>query len=384
MKTFVERYTWDEFQLIEDIRQVLRTIRNSRFAGNYQPYQIRTNESLLQLYFSSHLSKQEVSIDLYLHNLKLDFAIQVWEIAQDLTKKKYFDYLEYSWVKTKEPFKELAFTSINRQKAEKYFYQMLEDVCNDEKIVSSESATFKRNEHVGYTTNELRLNVFLNENKITKEIRKKVYRQYTTGEKNYSFDVKNQRFSFEEIKDFFVYCDNHLLSLLNAEDGNKEITEQEKLLFLAAEKADLDGILNAVKQGVNINAIDKGGETAFTKVFQNFNDLFFNEEHETAKKILVEKTILVATKMLELGADINVFGYDGINALQTIAYSHNPTLMKFLLDKGANPNINYFPEDGEDFIKSIALDTILSHYYIYDDEENLSLCEALLKNAGAE
>jgi len=91
MKTFVEQYTWDEFQLIEDIRRVLRITRIDRFAGNYQPYQIRANESLSQLSFFSNLTKQDVSIDLYLRNLKLDFAIQVWEIAQDLTKKRYFD-----------------------------------------------------------------------------------------------------------------------------------------------------------------------------------------------------------------------------------------------------------------------------------------------------
>lgn len=382
MKTFVEQYTWDEFQLIEDIRRVLRVTRNDRFTGNYQPYQIRANESLSQLGFVSHLTKQEVSIDLYVRSLKLDFAIQVWEIAQDLTKKKYFDYLEYSWLKTKDPFKELSFTSKDRQKAEKYFYQMLIEVCNDEKIVSSESVTFKRHEHIGYDTDDLRLEVFLNEDKITDEIREKVYKQYTTGEKNYAFDLKNQRFSFEEIKDFFVYCDNHLLSLLNAEDGVKEITEQEKLLFSAADNSDLDGILNAVKQGAIINAIDTNGETALTKIFQNFNDEFYNNE-QLDKEVFTEQTILIAKKLLELGADINLFGYDGLNALQYTAYSHNPTLMKFLLDNGANPNVNYFPEDGEDYIISTPLDTILMDFNISDDAENLNQCETLLKNAGA-
>ncbi|MGI5974243.1 MAG: hypothetical protein ACOX7E_00630 [Paludibacter sp.] len=383
MKTFVEQYTWDEFQLIEDIRRVLRITRIDRFAGNYQPYQIRANESLSQLSFFSNLTKQDVSIDLYLRNLKLDFAIQVWEIAQDLTKKRYFDYLEHNWLRTKAPFKELSFTSKNRQKAEKYFYKMLVETCNDDKIVSSERATFIRHEHVGYDTDDLRLEVILNENKITNEIRDKVYKQYTTDEKNYSFDLKNQRFSFEDIKDFFVYCDNHLLSLLNAEDGQKEITEQEKFLFSSADISDLDGILSAIKQGANINAIDTNGETAFTKVFENFNYELYNEERKFDDKTLIERTILIASKMLELGADIDLFGYDGINALQQVAYSHNPILMKFLLDNGANPNINYFPEDGQEHIKSTVLDTILSDYYVYDDEENLNQCETLLKNAGA-
>lgn len=383
MKTFAEQYTWDEFQLIEDIRAALCIIRNDRFKGNYQPYQIRANESLSQLGFISSLAKQDISIDLYLRSLKLDFAIQVWEIAQDLTEKKYFGYLEHNWLKTKDPFKELSFTSKNRQKAEKYFYQMLEEICKDEKIVSSESATFKRHEHLGYDTNDLRLEIFLNENKITDEVTDRVYKQYTTNEKNYAFDLKNQRFSFDEIKEFFVCCDTHLLSLLNAEDGQKEITQQEKLLFSSAENSDLNGILNAVKQGANINAIDKGGETAFTKVFQNFNDEFYNNE-QLDKEALTERTISIAEKLLEVGADINLFGYDGMNALQYTAYSHNPTLMKFLLDNDANPNFNYFPEDGEDNIKSIPLDTIIMDSYLYDDEENFNACETLLKNAGAE
>jgi hypothetical protein len=385
MKTFVEQYTWDEFQLIVDIRQVLRITRNDLFAGNYQPYQVRANESLSQLSFASCLTKKEVSIDLYLRSLKLDFAIQVWEIAQDLTKEKYLDYLEHNWRKTKDPFKELSFTNKYRQKAEKYFYQMLVEVCNDDKIVSSESATFRRHENIGCYADDLRLEVSLNENKITDEIRYKVYEQYITGRKNYSFDLKNQKFSFEEIKDFFVYCDNHLLSLLNAKDGQKEISEQEKFLFSSADISDLDGILNAIKQGASINAIDTDGETAFTKVFQNFNDRFYSKERKLDEKTLIERTILIASKMLELGADIDLFGYDGINALQQIAYSHNPTLMKFLLDNGANPNINYFPEDGEEDIKSTVLQTILGDYYVVDDdEENLNQCETLLIDAGAE
>lgn len=376
MKTFVEQYTLDEFQLAKDIRRVFR------ITSNYQPYQVKANESLSQLIFISNLAKQDVSIDLYLYSLKLDFAIQVWEIAQDLTMNKYSDYLEYNWIKTKEPFKKLAFTSKNREKAEKYFYQMLEEICKDEKIFSSENATFKRNEHIGYDSNDLRLEVLLNENKITDEITNRVYKQYTTDEKYYLFDLKNQRFSFDEIKDFFVYCDNRLLSLLNAREGQNETTKKEQSLFLSAENSDINGILKAIRMGANINAIDKTGETAFAKVFQNFNDeLFYNEQFDINS--FTEHTISVAKKMLEYGADINLFGYDGINALQYTAYSCNPILMKFLLDNGANPNFNYFPEDEDYSIKSTALDTILSCYDEYN-EEILDQCEELLKNAGAE
>ena len=383
MKTFIERYTWEEFQLASDISRVFWITRNNRESGNYQPYQIRANKSLSQVYFGSTISNKDISIDLYLCNLKLDFAIQVWEISQDLTKQKFPDYLEHNWLKTKDPIKELVFTSKNRKKAETFFHQMLIEVCNDTKIVSSERATFKRHELIGYDTDKLRLEVWLNENKITDEIRDNVYKQYSKGGKHYELSLQNQRFSFEEIKDYFVYCDRRFLGLLNASDGVKDITETEKALFAASENSDLDGIINAVKNGANINAIDTNGETAFTKVFQNFNDEFYYNE-QLDKNAFIEHTIYIAKKMLELGADVNFFGYDGLNALQYTAYSHNATLMKFLLDNGANPNFNYYPEDGEDYITSTQLNTILSDYYVDNDEENLNQCEELLKNAGAE
>ena len=90
--------------------------------------------------------------------------------------------------------------------------------------------------------------------------------------------------------------------------------------------------------------------------------------------------------MLSLGADINFFGYEGINALQVTSYVHNPKLMEYLLSKGANPNINYFLEDGNLSIISSALDNILSDYGI-DTNENerlkLDTCKNLLIHAGA-
>ena len=121
MKTFVERYSWSEFQLKSDIFRVFRITRNNHESGHYQPYQIRANESLSQLCFGLTISDKDVSIDLYIRNLKLDFAIQVWETSQDLTKQRFPDYLEHSWLKTNDPIKELVFTSKDRLKAEGLF-----------------------------------------------------------------------------------------------------------------------------------------------------------------------------------------------------------------------------------------------------------------------
>lgn len=383
MKSFVERYTRDEFQLYLDISCVLWYIRINSHEGNYQPYQVRALDSSAQFMFDSKLSNNEVCIDLYIRNLKLDFAIQVWEIAQDLTKNKYPDYLEHCWHKVSDPIKKLAFTSENRKKAEEYFYQMLIEVCNHKLIVTSERAIFRRREHSGGVTYDLRLEVCLNESKITDEIRDKVFRQFNKGEIHFELNQQNQRFTFEEIKDYFVYCDSRFLELLNATDGVKEITEIEKALFESAENYDLVGMINAIKLGADINAIGTDGETAFTKIFNYFeSELFCNEQLE--RDAFTEHTISIAKKLLELGADINFFGYNGLNALQYTAYSHNHILMKFLLDHGANPNVNYYPAEGPYEITSMPLDTILSDFYCGEDIDNMNQCYTLLDNAGAE
>jgi ankyrin repeat protein len=159
----------------------------------------------------------------------------------------------------------------------------------------------------------------------------------------------------------------------------KFLSEAEKLLFTAALANDLGGITNAIKQGANINAIDGGGETALTKVFLKFNYEFWDEERDYAIETLIEPTISVAQKLLEHGADVNLYGSDGYNALQYAALSRNAGLIKFLLDNGANPNVNFDEEDYE----SKPLFTIMFDGWLFNDEENCKVCETLLRNAGA-
>ena len=392
MKNFVEHYTWEEFQLIEEVRSVLRIVRNNRFNGNFQPYQIRKLDSLSQLSFSANISNKDVLVDLSVRNLKLDYAIQIWEIAQDLTKKEYYDYLGHEWIKDESSIKKLIFTSKNRANAEIFFWEMLERVCYDKKIFVSERAIFKRHEHYGLVdSNDLRLDVCVDSDIITRKIVDSLYKQFLNNENNFKFEKSNQRFTFDQIKDYFIYMDSHLLSLLNAEDGTKATTVFETKLFESAEKLDIQGILEAISEGADVNSIDPEGETALTKVIKasrySSMHIIDNKHFEAISKEIPDFTdqekIVIAKKLLDLGADINLFGYDGLNGLQYTAYAHNHVLMKFLLDNGANPNINFSPEDGMDFITSTPLDTILCDFHIEDDDENMEICEKLLRDAGA-
>jgi hypothetical protein len=392
MKTFTERYAWDEFQLIEKVRNVMCLKKTNRFGGNYEPYQVRQyNSSLYRLGCSAIINKEEVSITLNMKTLKLEFAMQIWEIAQAMTVRKYWHYLKHDWIKSKDPIKELVLTGEQRQEAEKYFQQKLVEICQDKKLIVSEGATFRSYPDNLYRPDELILDVCVNENELTNEITNKIHYHFWKNEKHYPLDQKNIRFTYEDIKYYFIYLDVHLLSLLNAEDGVKDITSAEKELFDSAERLNLDGMLKAISDGADINAIDDTGETAITKVIHaskyDFYPLADEEAFEKFKRetpeFTNEKKIMVAQKLLCMGADINFFGPDGINGLMDTSYDHNPVLMKFLLDNGANPNFNYYPEDGFEWIKSTALDNVLGDYHCYNDEKTLGEMEALLLNAGA-
>jgi hypothetical protein len=393
MKAFTERYAWDEFQLIQKIRSVMGLKKTKRSGGNYEPYHVmKYNSSLYRLGCSIKVNIEDVYITLNMKTLKLEFAMQVLEIAQAMTKRKYWHYLKHEWIKGNDPIKELALTGEQRQEAEKYFQQKLIEICQDEKLMVSEGITFRGCQDDLYRPDDLILDVCINENELTSEITDKIYHQFSKNEKYYPLDQKNIRFTYEEIKDYFVYLDVHLLSLLNAEDGVKGITSAEKDLFDSAERLNLDGMLKAISDGADINAIDENGETAITKVISaskyDFYPLADSEAFEKFRRetpeFANEEKITVAQKLLDMGADIDFFGPDGINGLLDTTYNHNPGLMKFLLDNGANPNFNYFPEDGEEYIKSHALYNVLGDYYCYDgDEKTLEEMEALLKNAGA-
>ena len=393
MKAFTERYTWDEFQLIEKVRTVLCHKKTNRFGGSYEPYQVKADSSSnYRLWCSAIINKEEASVILNIKTLKLEFAMQVWEIAQAMTRHKYWHYLEHDWIKGNDPIKELVLTGEQRQEAEKYFQQKLVEICQDEKLMVSEGVTFRGCQDDLYRPDELILDVCLNENELTIEITDKIHYQFSRNEKHYPLDQKNIRFTYEDIKDYFVYLDVHLLSLLNAEDGVKDITAAEKALLDSAQRLNLDGILKAVSDGANINAIDDIGETAITKVISaskyDFYPLADSEAYEKFRRETPEFTneekIAVAQKLLDMGADINFFGPGGINGLMGTTYNHNPVLMKFLLDNGANPNFNYHPEDAMGWIKSDPLYNVMGDYCCYDgDEKTLDEMEALLRNAGA-
>ena len=89
--------------------------------------------------------------------------------------------------------------------------------------------------------------------------------------------------------------------------------------------------------------------------------------------------------LLEAGASINLTFYEESDALINATLNAEPKTVRFLLDRGADPNFNPWPEENPDDI-SQALDYASTDAWLERGTPNgdaWAEIEEMLKNAGA-
>lgn len=192
---------------------------------------------------------------------------------------------------------------------------------------------------------------------------------------DYPFDKSPRTFKWNEIKDMFIQLTLDQLRLVHGEKMHKcHVIDKE--LFAACNRLDLDGVKRAIEIGANVNALNDSGECPITETiqysadhFREWNKKYTDEEYEEHKRMALERTMPIVGLLLEHGADIDLFGYDGLQPLVTAYLDGNVEMTKFLLEHGANPNYNSYltditPEEQKASISSTSL------YYIYDEIED--------------
>jgi hypothetical protein len=116
-------------------------------------------------------------------------------------------------------------------------------------------------------------------------------------------------------------------------------------MIAAAGELDIDEVERHVDAGANINALGEFDDTALTTVIQAMG-------REAGEEGAVNGGEDVVSRFLGLGADVNLFGYDGVDPLISATLSAAPAIVETLLSAGADPNHNAWPDDEPDLISS--------------------------------
>ena len=324
--------------------------------------------------------------------LKLDYAIQVWCKAALISAKNPSNLLYYWWLQWSTdgtPFNKLVYSKFYRditvEQLLQWFWDLLETIANSGEIKVTEGYHICC-EGVGDTGPNVKCNLVLDA-ETGEEITNKVDDVYT-----YPYNKEPKTYKWEEIKDLF--CEMTLDQLrLTMPDKLHNHTSLDDTLLGACFEWDVEQIKLAMKQGANINCLDKRGESVLQKAVKYYKDHnvlidnnYSEEERAAIANANEQKCKEIVDLLLSYGADINLFGYDGMTPLTCAYYQRSPEMIKYLLERGATPNWNCYLEDCEYWpklknVRSTILDVIDDLIYedFGDTEREI---ETIIRDAG--
>lgn len=332
----------------------------------------------------SVIEEESGSAILCIRTLRLEYAIQVWLKAALISEENPGPLLYYWWLHYEDndtSFRELQYSNFwcdaTPEGMIDGFWKLLENIANSGEIKVSEgySCTTLNREYCGQQ--DIQFNVVLdidnanNADKLIKDV-------YT-----HPYKKEPKTYSWEEIKDLFTQLTLKQLSLMNKKCLHKH-SKIDEMLFCACSQLDFEGVKTAVRMGANVNALDDMGESALQHAIEYFDchglncdQTYSEEESQAIKDDNYKKCIKIVDYLLEQGADIDLYGTDGLQPLACAYYARNIDMIKHLLEKGSDPNYNSFRCDDvshcdEDSNQCTILDVIAGllsdEYEDYDGE----------------
>lgn len=378
----------DEFS-IQDI-EIARDVRATYDCGMSRialkaPDQIYRNSREL-------MKNHDVSASIKATTLKLHYAIKVWDKAAHISLNNPNYLLNYwwiNWVSDGSPFNKLEYSNNYRDIAEEQmmqrFWKLLEEIADSGVIMVSEGYQFysKVNKQIGP---KLVCVIVLDEN-TGDDIYKKVDDVYT-----YPYDRTLRTFKWDEIKDFFCEMSLNQLRLTMPEQLHYHTFLNDGFLK-ACKDWDEEQIKYYLENGANVNCLDQYGESSIQQVINDYKEhgLLKGKEYSEEELNVIEKDNERKCKeiidlLLSYGADINLFGYEGNSPLMCAYEMKSPELVKFLLERGANPNSNCSLVDDDYWptIKNIRSSILYKiDDLIYEDHDDIvDEIERIIHDAG--
>ena len=284
--------------------------------------------------------------------LRLNYAVQVWCKAALISARNPGDLLYYwwlHWVDTNQPFRKLEYSNFHRDITVKqllqWFWDLLEKIANSGEIQVSEGYQLSRKE--GYKEPYIVCTVVVDA-ETGREIHKKVNDVYS-----YPYNRELRTYKWDEIKDLFYEMTLDQLRLTMPKKMHNH-TELDDILLQACFNWDEALIKHTIQKGANVNCLDDSGESVLQKAieyYKHHNIPIDNDySQDELKKIEInneQRCKEIVDLLLSHGADINLFGSDGMPPLICAYYQKSPEMIKFLLERGASPNANCYLQDNQ-------------------------------------
>ena len=317
--------------------------------------------------------------------LKFYYAVMVWckaalisSYEKDTSADDISHYWSLDWKDNKTPFREIFFIdtdeNVNQTVMVKKFWELLEKIANSGAIYVCEGCYVEseKNEFLEFDrTPSINCRCIMD-----RETAEDCYRDMDIF--NYKYNIK-KTYKWNDIKDFFIELTLDQLRLTMPEDLHKPLTVWDQVMMQACSNMDYNELCSAIANGANVNAIDRHGNTAmqyavsfFTLDGQMMDETYSDEQLKQMRKTALSKCLKIVDYLLDNGASIDLFGYEGVQPLLEAYYAGSVEMVQHLLERGSNPNFNSFLTDYYGFndrfmIRCSVLDLIADSCYI-DDE----------------
>ena len=316
-----------------------------------------------------------------IRTLKLAYATQVWTRAM-LVSSGYTSELSNYWSlqyrDNETSFRELAYTDLpNGMMPEvlaSFFWDLLETIANSGSIKVCE----------GYSLINKGLDSFGIEKSPSVAFDVVLDRDEAKGcfdeisdVMGYPYNRESRSYRWEEIRDLFTELSLKQLSLMNLELLHKH-SDIDEDLFRACSALDIQGVKLAISRGANVNALDKKGESALQKTVEYFSYYAIGRDKSYSDE---ERSLAIVDLLVSHGADVDLFGVEGMQPITCAYYEHSPATIKHLLELGSDPNYNSYRScdvtyESGDSTRCTILNLIWEHwgesYEAYKDDKEVT------------
>ena len=285
---------------------------------------------------------------LKIKTLKLEYAIRVWIKAALISQINPGPLLYYWWLRYEDnetSFRELRYSKFYKDTTPEeqvaMFWKLLEEVANSGTVTVCEGYSFRSGKSSD-SKPTLSVDVILN------------VEDAKQGEKSikdifqYQYDYTSRTFRWDDIKEMFTQLTLKQLSLYDLSKLHKS-SEIDKMLFVACRKMDIEAVKQAVRLGADVNALNEQGESPMQLTIEYFmdHDIYIDKQYTNDEMAEIirnnyKKCVTIVDYLIEQGAEIDLFGVDGMQPLTCAYYARSIDMVRHLLEKGANPNYNSY------------------------------------------